>query len=836
MKKGELYPFILNELTTFYYSKLRIPPTMLQNYLKIAFRNLLKFKGYAAVNIFGLAIGIACCLLIVQHLRDELSYDQHHENLDRLYRVGSIFKSSEGDTKTASSPSPLAWELAENYPEVEAAARIMQAPNINQYLVKVGDQSFYEENGFLADSTFFRVMTYDFVEGDPNTALNTPYNIVISKAMADKMFGGEKAVGQILKIDDHWGENEFKVTGVFNPNTYPTHIEANFFMNMRSGEVGRYFYALQEWAGNNLFKTYVRLAPNTDPKSLEAKFPALIEEKAGDRLRTLGFGKEHHIEAVKDIYLYSDASYSPGALGDMTFVYIFAAIAAFILLIACINFMNLSTAKATIRAQEVGVRKVVGATRAMLSGQFLTEAFLYSGVAILLAYVLAELALPTFNQIADKSLSFNLANDSILIVWMVGLLLTTGLLAGSYPALYLSSFSPVKIFKGKIGDRFSARQIRKALVVVQFVVSIALIQGILVIQEQMEYMRDKDLGFNTEAKLVVPLNSSELGERFELLETEYLNNPNISSVSGATSVPGTTNVDDMMVYAEGKTSEESQYARMYWTDADYLASMGFELLTGRFFDENRLTDTIYTAVINENLANDLGYSAEGAIGRKFFWNWADVSHEHEIIGVVKDFHSNSLREEITNHAFFWEKGLGFQYMVANISTDDIAGTLSSMEESWKKINPDQPFDHFFLDEKIQQAYLNDRRFAKLIGGFTLLAIFISCLGLFGLAAFAAESRTKEIGVRKVLGASVGGIVTLLSKDFILLVLISLLIASPLSYYFMNGWLQDFHYQIDMPIWTFVIAGVLAIFVAFFTVSFQSVKAAMVNPVESLKSE
>ena len=809
---------------------------MFQNYLKIAFRNLLKSKGYAAVNIFGLAIGIACCLLIVQHLRDELGYDKHHQNLDRLFRICTEFKTGDNDTKMASSPSPMAKELVEHYPEVEAAARIMKTPNTSQFLVKHGGQSFFELNGFLADSSFFRILTYDFVEGDAATSLDAPFNVVISKPMAKKIFGDEKALGQILKISDQYSENDYLVTGVFDPAAYPTHIDGNFFMNMRSGPVGQHFYALPEWAGNNLYHTYIRLSPNASAGALAAKFPALVEEKAGERLRTLGFQKAHYLEPVKDIYLRSDASYATGPLGDMTFVYIFAAIAAFILLIACINFMNLSTAKATIRAQEVGVRKVVGATRGMLSGQFLTEAFLYSAVAVVAAYVMAELALPYFNELAGKELKLDFLNDGTMVVWLLGILLATGLLAGSYPALYLSSFSPVKIFRGKIGDRFSAKQVRKVLVVVQFIVSIALIQGILVIQQQMQYLRHEKLGFEPEAKLVVPLNTSEAAGKYTVLKEAFLQNANVDAVGGTSAAPGMTNIEDMLVYGEGMSQDASVHTMRNWIDPGYLDLMKFEMLTGRTFDAARLADTVGSVVINEGLMKLLGYSEGDVLGKKMFWNWDGNLHTHEIIGVVKDFHAESLRNEVENHMFSWNPREQPRQLVASVATTDLPVLVKDLERRWSEVSPGELFDYFFLNDKLQQAYLTDQRVAGLLFAFTLLAIFISCLGLFGLAAFAAESRKKEIGVRKVLGATVGSIVELLSKEFLLLVAMALVVATPIAWYFMKNWLQDFHYHIAMPWWAFGMAGALALVIAFLTVSFQSIKAALANPVKSLRSE
>ncbi|HMQ48698.1 MAG TPA: ABC transporter permease [Saprospiraceae bacterium] len=809
---------------------------MFQKDVNVALRQMLKYKGYTAINIFGLAVGIACCLLIIMHLRDELSYDQQHQHLDRLYRVGTSFKTGDHENKTAMSPSPLSWELVEHYPEVEQAARLLKAPGAPQYLVRYEDKSYFELNGLLADSTFFEILTYHFLEGDPTTALNKPFDVVISKPLAEKLFAHEKAIGHTIKIGNQWGEHDYHVSGVFDPSAYPTHVQANFFMNMRSGSVGERFYALDEWAGNNLYYTYLRLKPNASQEALAAKFPALVEEKAGERLRNLGFEKAHFLEPVGDIYLKSDASYPIGPMGDLSFVYIFAAIAIFIVIIACINFMNLTTAKATIRAKEVGIRKVVGATKALLSRQFLTEAFLHTLAAVIAAYFIAQLALPTFNKLANKTLNIHLLNDWSIAVWLLGILIVTSLLAGSYPALYLSSFSPVKIFRGKLGDRFSAKQVRKGLVVLQFIVSIALIQGILVIHQQLEYMRQKELGFEPEGKLLVALNTEKAAVNYQLLKEAFLKNSTVHAVGGTSSAPGLPSVEDMLVYGEGMSQEASVHTMRNWVDPGYLEMMDFELLAGRTFDQDRLADTVSSVVINERLMKFLGYSLNDVVGKRLFWNWDGELHSHEIIGVVKDFHASSLREEMRNYMFSWHPRAYPAQLVASVSTHELATLIKDLDARWSEVNPGEPFDFFFLNETLQQAYINDQRVASLILAFTLLAILISCLGLFGLAAFAAESRTKEIGVRKVLGASISSIVGLLAKEFLWLVLIALVVATPISFYFMNKWLQDFHYHILMPWWAFALAGIMAVIIAFATVSFQSLRAALVNPVKSLKSE
>jgi len=809
---------------------------MIKNYFKIAFRNLVKFKSYALINIFGLAIGLACCMIIIQHLRDEFKYDQHHDNIEQLYRVGSTFKTVDENAITAASPSPLAWELAENYPEIKATTRILKISNAAQHLVTYDSEAFFEKDGLLVDSTFFRIFNYEFLKGDPHSVLNTPYTVVISKEMASKLFKDQDPINETIKIGDQWSEDEYKITGVIDNKKFASHIPGNFFMNMNSGAIGTHFYKTNEWASNNLFHTYVLLHPEASAKSLAAKFPALIEQKIGKKLREYGIEKNFYLEKVASIHLESKAIRQLTPSVDMTFIYIFAAIAIFILLIACINFMNLSTAKATNRAQEIGVRKVIGASRSMLSRQFLVEAFVYTFIAFLLAILIGEMAMPFFNHLSGKELNLYFWEDHQLMIWMLGILLFTAIIAGSYPAIYLSSFSPAKIFRGNIGGRYSAKQIRKGLVVVQFIVSIALIQSVLVIQKQMNYIQQKKLGFNTEAKLVIPLNTSAAAKNHKVLKESFSTIKNVQQVAATSTSPGSPNVSDMTVYGEEQTLDVSNYVLRSTVDPEYMPLMEFELLAGRHFNSDRLMDTVRSVIINEKLMKGLGYNLENAINKNVYRTWNDELTTFKIIGVVKNFHYSTLHREVMNHIFLWMPREQPSQLVASVSTDDLPKLISSFQKEWTNINPNQPFDYFFIDDKLQEAYVSDQRMAKSIYAFTLLAIFLSCLGLFGLAAFAAESRSKEISIRKVLGATVSNIVGLLSKDFLVLVLVALLIATPFAYYFMTNWLEDFHYHINMPWWTFALAGIVALIIAFLTISFQGVKAAMANPIDTLKND
>lgn len=809
---------------------------MFSNYFKVALRNLIKLRGYAALNIVGLAVGLACCLLTIQYLREELSIDQHHVDKENIYRISTDFSIGERQFKTSVTPPTISFAIKKDFPEVLESARIFKAPSLEKFLVKVGDRSFFEKNGIYADSTFFRVLTYDFIAGDPRHALDAPNSIVISEALAKKLFQNQNPLGETIELESLWGEDLCTVTGIFNKETYSTHIDGDFYISSTTGNVGRRFYRLQEWGGNNLFHTFVHLHPDTNPKIFEAKLPEWLEGYAGDRLRELGFKKRHFLEKIGRVYLYSNLKSMVGPTGNITFIYIIASISLLILLIACINFMNLATAKATIRAKEVGIRKVVGASRTMLFRQFMFEALMYTTVAVILAYMLAETTMPIFNELTNKNLTFNALTDIGIWPILIGCVLLTTLLVGSYPALYLTSFNPINIIKGTFGDRLSAKQIRKGLVVIQFIVSIALIQGVLVINEQMRFIKNKELGFDTAHKVIIPHNSANAAQQFTALKNELLRDNRILNAGGTSSYPGSLNLESMLMYTDGQTQEEGSETYMVYTEPDYLDLMDFEIVAGRSFNKERIADTLRSVVINQTLAKELGFDDQSAIGKRLYYDWQDNHHTYNIIGVVKDFHASSLYQAINSQLFLWDASGQHSYLVADVQSSDLTQLIGSLEASWEKINPSDPFEFYFLDDQMQQNYQADQRMSGLVLWATILAILISCLGLLGLATFAAERRTKEIGVRKILGATISNIIGLLSKDFLWLVALGFVIASPIAWYAMTHWLQDFHYRIDMPWWSFGLAGLFALIIAFSTIGWQAIKAAKADPVQALRVE
>lgn len=816
---------------------------MFKNYLKIAWRNLMKSKIFSFINIFGLSVGLTCCMLITIYLYNELSYDSYHKNAERLYQLGTTFVTKGKEDPTANTPAPMAKAMQQEFPEIEQSTRLLPAfsddKTLLQYKEPGQDQkSFYETGGFLADSTFFRLFNYDFKEGNPTSSLTNPNSVVLSEEIAEKLFGSQPALNKIIHISSSTnGDYDFTVTGVFKPGTLPSHIDARFFMSLKGGEIENYMKERIDLASNNMFYTYFLLKPGSDAGRLESKFPAFIDKYAGKELKAMGFYKRQFLIPVKEIHLNSSVKSNVTPPGSKLYLYILASIAIFILLIACINFMNLSTARSSKRSAEVGVRKVLGAEKSALVRQFLGESLMMSCIAFVLAIIMVKLFLPLFENISGKELSFSLTEHPFILCGFFVLAFITGLLAGSYPAFYLSSFKPVSVLKGRFSNSFAAVSVRKGLVVFQFVISVVLIVASVVINKQMHYMRSKDWGFTKEQQVIIPMRSATSKNIYTSLKNEIGRNPHIQSVGASMYYPGIMNPSDMPLYKEGNSMNEAKRVFMNWIDDGFLQTLNMQPVAGRLFSKEFPSDTNLRMVLNEQAIRQLGFaSAEKSIGKYAVIDWQGETYKFEIIGVVKDFHFQDLHVPIEPYGFQLNNVPQYNYVIAHADAGNLNGVLKSIEASWQKLNPDEPFEYSFLDQEFQKNFSAENRLSSIVGYFTLIAILISCLGLFGLAAFSAEQRTKEIGVRKVLGASVAGIVSLLSKDFLKLVTISILIAVPVSWFIMSNWLQDFAYRVNIGWMVFAITAVIALSVAFLTIGLQAFKAAVANPVKSLRTE
>ena len=818
---------------------------MIKTYFKIAWNNLKKNRVFSFINIFGLSVGLASCMLITLYILNEISYDSYQQNGDRIYQVGTTFIQQGKETKMPNTPAPLAQAMQMDFPEVEQTTRLMGLFAEDKTLLRYNGKneeprSFYETKGYLADSTFFRMFTYRFIEGNASTSLNEPRSVVLSEDIAKKLFGNQPALNKLIHISSSSnGDHDFLVTGVFRPYRKPSHIDGRFFLSMKGGDIETYIRENgTSFATNNMFFTYLQLKPGSNSKSLEAKFPAFIDKYAGADLKAMGFGKKQFVTQLKDIHLRSGMDSNVTPPGSMTYLYILASIALFTLLIACINFMNLSTARSSKRSAEVGIRKVLGAEKSSLVRQFLGESVFMSLIAFAFAFAITELLLPAFNSVSGKHLTLSFTENILIIAGFFILSVVTGLFAGTYPAFYLSSFKPIKVLKGRFSNSLAAVSLRKGLVVFQFIISVVLIIASVVISNQMNYLRSADLGFDKERQIVVPLRSGTAKKMYTSFKSELAKQPQILNVGASLYNPGIFNPSDNLFYKEGQNMNDAKRTRMNWVDAGYLKTLNMKPVAGRLFAEEFPGDTSNRMVLNETAIKEIGLgSPQEALNKKVYFDYQGTQYAFEIVGVIKDFHFEDMHLPITPYGYRVNNTNDqFNYMMVHARPGDMGPLLKTIEASWHKLNPNEPFEYSFLDEDFQKNYDAESRLASIVGYFTLIAILICCLGLFGLATFSAEQRIKEIGVRKVLGASVTGIVALLSKDFLKLVIIAIVIASPLAWYVMNTWLQDFAYRVNIGWWVFVLAGIMAAAIAFITISFQAIRAANSNPVKSLRTE
>jgi putative ABC transport system permease protein len=817
---------------------------MIFNYFKIAWRNMMKARAFSFINIFGLAAGLACCMLISIYLLYEISYDSYQKDVKNLYQMATIFDIQGKTFRMAATPAPMAKQVARDFPEVAEAARVLPLSAfedkdlLQNFIPGAAPVSLYEDKGFLADSNFFDLFSYPFIEGDPKTALARPATIVLSEDLAHRLFGNGVALGRVVHVTSaNNGVHDFAVTGVFRPVEAPSHIEANFFLSMTGGDMEQQMKQSEnDFVTNNMFVTYLRLRPGTDPAMMEAKFPAFLDKYAGKGMAAMGMHKTQLLVPVRDIHLRSDLPENITPPTSKTSLYILASIAIFTLLIACINFMNLATARSAKRSSEVGMRKVLGALRGELIGQFLGESVLMSLLAFGLAWLLAALLLPAFSQLTGLQLSLSLPSHLPLLLGFLGLAVVAGLIAGVYPAFYLSSFQPVKVLKGKFTNSLSAIWLRKGLVIFQFMISVILIVSTVVINDQMRFLQNQDLGFDKASQIVVPMRGSVARDRVRALEDEFRRDGRVIGVGRTLYYPGLSNPSDYLLYRDGDNAQTAQRTRMDYVDYDYMPTIGIRPVAGRLFSRDFPGDTLNRIVLNESAVKAMGFaSPQQAIGRKVDGDFRGNTTKYEVVGVVRDFHFEGLRMPITPYGFVLTPGFG-NYLVVHTRPGSPASLLTALETAWHKIDPNEPFEYSFLDQDFQKNYIAEERLSALIRYFTVMAILISCLGLFGLASFSAEQRIREIGIRKVLGASVGGIVMMLSKDFLILVSWGMIAACPVAWIIMHKWLEGFAYKTSISWTVFAITFFCTLAITLVTISFQAIRAGVQNPVKSLKTE
>lgn len=814
---------------------------MIKNYFKIAFRNLWKNKGYSAINIFGLAIGLASCLLITLYVTDELSYDRHFKNADRIYRINSDIRFGGGDLHITQTSDMMGELLKKDYPQVEQYTRFYV--NDGDKLVKKGDRFITEPNVAHVDSTFFTVFSLPAIEGDTKTALNEPNTVVLTASTAKKYFGAVNVLGKIIEVKNDDTITPYKVTAVIKDIPKETHFDFEFLFSMKNAD-----YQWGQLTSHN-FHTYLLLKPGTDYKAFEKKnfeqymdkyvLPAVQQfvkissmkelEKSGNLLR-------YSMIPLTDIHLHSDFNFEVTPSGNIQYVYIFSAVALFILIQACINFMNLSTARNAKRAKEVGVRKVLGTERKTLITQFLVESTLTAFISLIIAIAIASLVLPLFNNIAAKSLTVKDLFGIQILPYLILLPVIVGLLAGSYPALFLSGFKPIVVLKGNANTGFKKSNLRNALVVFQFATSIMLIIATIVVYSQLQFIQTAKLGFNKDQVLIIN-GVNALNKNAGAFKNDVLAMQGVTSGTLSSYLPVTNSSRSDNTYSkEAVMSINNSIDLQTWNvDYDYIKTMGMELAAGRNFSKEYGTDSS-AVLVTETTAKLLGYT--DAVGKMLYvppgQTGGVAATPLKIIGVVKDFHFESLHTKLGPLCMRLGNSTGlasFKVTAANIKT-----LIPQIENKWKALAPDMPFSYRFMNDSFDDMYRSEQRAGTIAIVFAVLAILIACLGLFGLVTYMAEQRKKEIGIRKVLGASVSNVITMISKDFLLLVIIASVVAFPIAWWAMHNWLQGFAYRINISIWIFVIAAMVALLIALLTVSFQAIKAAIANPVKSLRTE
>ncbi|MEL6537660.1 MAG: ABC transporter permease [Bacteroidota bacterium] len=807
---------------------------MIRNYLKVAWRNLLKYRFYSGINILGMSVGIASVLLMALFVQHELSYDRYYEDAERLYRVDFSARMAGNDIELGATSASTGPVFLEEIPEVEDMGRFR---TMGTWIVAYEDTRFQEEDLTFADPGIIRLFDLEFLAGNPETALTEPSTIVLTQPMAQKYFGEADPMGKVLVLD---GDEEYEVTGVIKPIPDNTHFHFDFFASAETLDQTND----PIWLNIN-YTTYLKLREGASEEEVEAKFPSFVEKYVGGEIQQFmgislsdfseqGNHIRYSLSPVTDIHLHSQMDEELEANGSMEYVWIFGAIALFILVIACINFMNLATARSANRAKEVGIRKTLGSLKKQLVAQFMSEAFLLSLLAFVIGSVLAVLALPYFNQLSGKTLTLDSIPWNTFLPVMVGVGLFMALLAGSYPAFYLSAFRPIAVLKGSLQGGMKHKGLRSSLVVFQFVCSIALIVCTLVVGQQMRFIQDQNLGYNRE-QLVTVENAYLLGDNLDAYKEEMQRNPSVVSATIASDLPTPTGRNVSIFFPGTDVNHPLAAPMVRWrVDHDYIPTFEMNLAHGRNFAEEFATDSA-AVLLNEAAMRQFQFTEENVIGSQIGRAGGDDGADiFEVVGVVENFFIESLRENIRPMIILLGPNTG--RVTFRISTQDTQGVLADLEDKWTELSNGQPFNYAFLDDEFASVYENEERQGQLFTVFAGLAILIACLGLFGLAAFTAEQRTKEIGIRKVLGASVIQLVKLLSKEFMLLIVVAFVLASVLAGYLMQAWLADFAYHTNLKWWVFAVSGFSALLIAGLTMSYQSIRAAMADPVKSLRSE
>ena len=791
---------------------------MFKNLLKIAIRNIFKEKSYSLINVFGLAIGLTSAIFLSLYIIDELSYDRFHENADKIYRLNSKITEPNKSFNWNVAQPPAGPTLTAEYPVIENYARFFGR---GRTLFSYNEQNIYENNVFATDSTVFELFTFKFVEGQPENALNKSNALIISKELSVKLFGNDPALGKLIGSENNI---TYEITGVLEDIPHNSHLQFEALTSLNDRERNA-----EGWGGF-FVHTYLLLPENFDVTNLNEQLKEMYTKYMENIFGEMGISIEYELQKLTDIHLYSNIEGEGG--GDISYIYIFSIVAVFMILIACINYMNLSTARSVHRAKEVGIRKVMGSVKSHLILQFLSESVILSFIAMLISILLVFIALPYFNEVSGKEIAFSAVFSGYFPFAIIGVSLLAGILGGIYPALVISSFKPVSVLKGKVIGGKSNAAFRKALVIIQFSISLIMVVCTKIVYDQLDFLQSKDLGYNREQVMVFNMPRPPLNQKYEVLKHGLISNPDILEISSASNTTGRIG-SRIIRNIETNEGMDELAIKPFSIDHDFLNTMKMTIVEGRNFSEDIKADTTNGYLVNETLVKTLNW--ENPLGKRMVVGGTDEEPQYaEVVGVVKDFHPVSLYEKIEPMVITYS--LNNRSVHVKLNTENISQTVSSIENKWKEIFPTIPFEYEFLDQEFLSAYQADVNRGKIFTTFAVLTILIACLGLLGLASYTAENRTKEIGIRKVIGANVGNIVMMISKDFIILILISMIIAFPLAFYFMYNWLDIFAYKTDIKWLSFVIAALLTLGITLTTVSYHTIRAATRNPIKSLRAE
>ncbi len=796
---------------------------MIKNLLLVALRNFKKDKWYSLLNVLGLTIGITFSLFLIFYIRDELNYDRYHEKADRIFRIVSYIQEKDKKTDWTLTQLPLAATLKKDYPEVEESARFLGR---ERTLFKNGNTNFFETKIYYADSTVFNIFSYKFIEGNPAHALNEPNSIVISKTLAEKYFGKNTlVVGKTLKTV----YDLYKVTGVIEDVPKNSHLVFDMLISMTSVLKGNRD-GQNDWGNFNNF-TYVLLKPGTNAAAFEKKLVPMYEKYMAPIFAKFNITMRYGVQGITAIHLHSNLEREPEELGNMSYIWIFSAVAFFMLLIACINYMNLTTARSARRAKEIGIRKVTGSTKKQLILQFLNESLVTAFVAVLLSFILVIIFLSLFNSLSGKAFTIHTLLQPFNVILLVGITLFTGLVGGSYPAFYLSGFNPVSILKGALSNASGNVNLRRTLVVLQFSISMVMLICTWVVYSQLAYLRKKDLGFNKDQVMMVTVNTGE-DERSKIsaMNNEFRTLPGVKYVGTGNSYPGSANTNLSLFTVETKNGHVDKAIECYGIDENYLGTLSIPVVNGRNF--SGAADTLHSIMVNEAMVKHFGW--DNAIGKRVKFPGDTSANYLEVIGVVKDFNQKSLYNPIAPLLLFY--GPNSNIIQLKMNPADIKSSINMVQATWKKYFPQLPFEYKFLDEDFNSQYAADQKRGKIFAAFSVLTIIITCLGLLGLTAFTTQQKQKEISMRRVLGASILHVVTMITKNYLWLALIATLIAFPVAFYFMSTWLRIFPYNTGLSVVPFIVSAFVIVVTAALTAMFYSAKAALSSPAKILKTE